>query len=412
MRRHLIYFLFAFCVVRVQGAEGLHSLDSSETRKALRLVADAVVHNATFRFVDRKSEVRYASLQAVPPGIDVRPESPYTDWRYWNGVLNIAMIRLGEVLRDSTYPEFSQKNVAFGFDCYQYFESTYKKESKWEYPFAQLFIMEELDDYGAMGASVIEVFSRDPQPRYRAYVDKAGNQILNIQHRFADSTFIRGFPREWTLWADDLYMSVSFLSRIGELTADHRYFDEAARQVINFHEHLFDEEKGAMHHNWYSETNRQGVALWGRANGWAILAQVDLLDRLPLDHPQRTTLLDLLRRHIDGISRYQSTSGLWHQLLDRDDSYLETSCSAMFTYAIARSVNKGYVDSRYFSVARLGWEGVLSKIRADGQIEGVCTGTVVSDDLFDYYSRPTPINDIHGVGAVLLAGSEILQLPK
>ena len=412
MRRHFIYFLFASCIVRAQAAEGSHSVDNSQTRKVLRLVADVVVHDATFRFVDRKSEVTYASLQAVPSGINVQPKSPYTDWRYWNGVLNIAMIRLGEVLGDSTYSTFSQKNVAFGFDSYQYFEGKYKKESKWEYPFAQLFTMEELDDYGAMGASVIDVLHRDPQPRYRAYINKAGHQILNVQHRFHDSTFIREFPKEWTLWADDLYMSVSFLSRMGELAADRRYFDDAARQVINFQKHLFDTEKGIMHHNWYTETNREGVAFWGRANGWAILAQVDLLDRLPQDHPQRVTLLGLLRRHIDGILKYQSSTGLWHQLLDRDDSYLETSCSAMFTYAIARSVNKGYVEGHFASVARLGWEGVLSKIRADGQIEGVCTGTVVSDDLSDYYSRPTPLNDIHGVGAVLLAGSEILRLPK
>jgi rhamnogalacturonyl hydrolase YesR len=103
---------------------------------------------------------------------------------------------------------------------------------------------------------------------------------------------------------------------------------------------------------------------------------------------------------------------LWHQLLDKDDSYLETSCSAMFTYALARSITKNYIEPRYTSIAKRGWQGVMSKIHADGQIEGVCTGTVVSDDINDYYHRPTPLNDIHGVGAILLAGSEILQLKK
>jgi hypothetical protein len=53
---------------------------------------------------------------------------------------------------------------------------------------------------------------------------------------------------------------------------------------------------------------------------------------------------------------------------------------------------------------------VLSRIRPDGMIEGTCAGTGVSDDLADYYRRPTPLNDVHGIGPVLLAGSEILQL--
>ena len=141
-----------------------------------------------------------------------------------------------------------------------------------------------------------------------------------------------------------------------------------------------------------------------------MLAQVDLLDRIPKELPQRETLLLLLRRHIMGIARYQGGDGLWHQLLDKTDSYLETSCSAMFAYTVARAVNKGYIEPRYASIALRGWEGVMSKILSDGQVEGVCAGTGVSDDLVHYYRRPTPLNDIHGIGAVILAGVEILQL--
>ena len=81
----------------------------------------------------------------------------------------------------------------------------------------------------------------------------------------------------------------------------------------------------------------------------------------------------------------------------------------MFTYAIARAVNRGYIDSGYDYFARLGWKGVMSAICPDGKIEGVCTGTGVSDDLAFYYSRPTPLNDIHGIGAVLLAGTEFVK---
>jgi rhamnogalacturonyl hydrolase YesR len=362
--------------------------------------------------VDRKSGLKYTSTKEVPAGTVLQLESPYTDWRYWNGVLNIAMLRLGEALHETGYSDFAVKNVAFSFDNYRYFENMYKGEGKWNYPFGQRFMMEELDDCGAMGGSVIEVYGRDRQDRYQSYIDQAAAHILTKQARLEDGTLSRSFPHKWTLWSDDLYMSISFLSRMGELTRNNKYFDDAAMQVINFQNYVSDVNTGLMHHCWYSDVQRPGVAFWGRANGWALLAQVDLLDRLPNNHPKRPQLLDILQRHILGIARYQGPEGLWHQLLDKPDSYLETSCSAMFTYAIARAVNKRYIEPRYASIAQRGWEGVMTKIRPDGTVEGICAGTGVSDDLVFYYSRPTPLNDPHGIGAVLLAGTEILQLGK
>ena len=405
---HSILLVFAF----FSHCEAIAFQDSSETINKVRVVASAVLRDATFRFVDRHSGQSFKSTDAIPSDVNIQLESPYTDWRYWNGVLNIAMIRSGEVNHDTSYRDFAYKNIAFNFDNYRYFEKRYKGEGKWNYPFGQRFITEELDDCGAMGAGVIEVYRRDPQQRYREYIDQAAEHMLIRQTRLPDGTFARSFPHKWTIWADDLYMSVSFLARMGELTGDARYLDDAAQQVINFHRYLFDEDLGLMHHCWYADVQRPGVAFWGRANGWALLAQVDLLDRLPANHPKRTTLIALLQRHMLGIARYQSAEGLWHQLLDKTDSYLETSCSAMFTYAVARAVNRGYIEPRYASIARRGWEGVMTKVRVDGQIEGVSAGTSVSDDLVYYYRRPALLNDVHGIGAVLLAGTEILRLGK
>jgi len=390
----------------------LSAQDSLETKSKLLAIAKRILKDPTLQFVDQKTGTKYSSLENIPSTALLKPESPYNDWRYWNGVLNIAMIRLSEVTGEQIYADFARRNVAFSFDSYKYFQSKHADENKWNYPFGQFFIMEELDDCGAMGASVIEVYRKDKQERYRKYIDEAANHILNMQARLEDKTLVRSFPHKWTLWADDLYMGLSFLTRMGELTGERKYFDDAALQVINFHKYLFDERTGLMSHYWYSDVNRKGVAFWGRANGWAMLAQIDLLDRLPKNHPQRDTLIALLQRHILGIARYQSGEGLWHQLLDKTDSYLETSCSAMFTYTIARAVNKGYIEARYASIALRGWEGVMTKIRPDGQVEGVCAGTGTSDDLVHYYKRPTPLNDIHGIGAVILAGTEMLQLKK
>jgi unsaturated rhamnogalacturonyl hydrolase len=374
-------------------------------------MADRIVQGSTSVFVDASGHT-FGSIAEAPAGDRLRPASPYADWRYWNGVINIALLRASEVLRDTSYAACVQRNVSFCFDHYADFERTYDGSSKYTYPFAQRFIMEELDDCGAMGASLIELSKGHPETRYAAYIDRTADFIRTKQARMDDGTLARPYPREWTIWADDLYMSVSFLSRMSAFSGDERYLRDAVRQVLNFHEHLFDRTKGLMVHCWYSAGNRPGVAFWGRANGWAMLAQVDLLDHLPPTDPDRDTLVTLLRNQIMGIARYQGPDGLWHQLLDKSDSFPETSSSAMFTYAIARAVNRGYIEPQYASIARRGWEGVASKVQGDGQLVGVCAGTGVSDDLVTYYHRPTPLNDPHGIGAVLLAAEEMLQLVK
>jgi unsaturated rhamnogalacturonyl hydrolase len=380
-----------------------------QVERVVRRVADGVLADATFSFVDSTGR-RYATLTGAPDSVQARPASAYQDWRYWNGVLDLAMLRLSDALSEARYRDFAWRNVAFAFDSAPWFEARYRGEDKWAYPFGERIVMRELDDYGAMGAAVLEVMSAVPDPRYRAYVDSAAAYLSESQGRLDDGTLARSFPRQWTLWADDLFMSVPFLTRMAVLTGDTRYLDDAVRQVVAYNHYLFDESAGLMTHDWYSDSGRRGVAFWGRANGWAVVAEVDLLDHLPPDHPRGDTVLALYRRHVEGLARRQGPDGLWHQLLDRDDSYPETSASAMFVYAVARGVDQGYLEPRFAEVARRGWAGVATRIRDDGMIEGICTGTSVSDDIFDYYRRPTPLNDVHGVATVLLAGSEVVRL--
>jgi len=148
---------------------------------------------------------------------------------------------------------------------------------------------------------------------------------------------------------------------------------------------------------------------WGRANGWCLMAMAELLTVLPEDHPARPEVLKVFRQHAQGIASLQSGIGLWHQLLDRNDSYLETSASAMFTYALARGCRMGWLDPAvYGPTAIAGWNGVASRITADGHVDGTCIGTTFAADYIYYYNRPM-IDDIHGYGPTLLAGSEILN---
>lgn len=405
-------FLLGFLILILMNVK-IFSQSKNETEKVLMMMSSEIIKSTSFSFISDSSGREFNSTNEIPVGEKVKIKSPYNDWRYWNGVLGISFLKLSSKLNLPELKHFVSRNLAFAFDNVDYFKSNHKDGWKWSYPFGQLFITEELDDCGAMGASLIELTKFDNQPRYQNYINSSANHILKKQIRLKDKTLVRHFPAKYTIWADDLYMGLVFLSRMGEITGEQKYFDDAALQVINYHKYLFNEQKGLMHHCWYSDLKRNGVAFWGRANGWALLAQIELLERLPLNHPKRKILISLLQKHILGISQYQSSNGLWRQLLDKPDSYNETSCSAMFTYVVASAVKNGFIEERYLSIAIRGWEGIMTKIDKDtGEVEGVCAGTVVSDDLVYYYNRPTPLNDIHGLGAIILAGIEMLDVLK
>jgi rhamnogalacturonyl hydrolase YesR len=99
-------------------------------------------------------------------------------------------------------------------------------------------------------------------------------------------------------------------------------------------------------------------------------------------------------------------------MLDRQDTFLETSCTAMYTYAIARGVNRGWLDpGAYGPVAIAGWNGLTTKISRDGRLSDVCPGTSYAADYIYYYHRPA-VDDIHGYGPTLLAGAEIINMLK
>lgn len=385
------------------------SAQKQDIERVLRNVAGNIIENTSFKIVNTETGETYTNSENLPIEKKYRVESDYNKWNYWNGVMNIGLIALGNQLNDQTYIDYVKRNVDFVFDHDTFFSKQYEKGLA-TYDMMQKYRMEMLDDCGAMGAGVLAVQQIDPQTRYRNYLDKAANYIMTKEYRLEDGIFCRTGPYEMTIWGDDLYMSVPFLARMGELTGDQKYFDEAAKQVVLFNKYLWDPQERIFFHCWYNDIKQNGVAHWGRCNGWIIVAQVELLDKLPKDHPMRDKLVELLSRQIVGLSRYQSDSGLWHQLIDKESTYLETSSTAMYTYAIAKAINEGWLDSRYAVIAERGWEGVTSRILADGQVEGICMGTGISAATHYYINRPTPTNDIHGLGAVILAGCEMMKL--
>jgi unsaturated rhamnogalacturonyl hydrolase len=360
------------------------------------------------RVVDRRTGQPLADL--LRPGAEpaVDPGSFRVISYEW-GVVYSGMLLAAETTGDMAFKDYVARRLALLASLADH----YRAHPMSDGPLRTVLEPRALDDAGSMCASMIKASRAGVAANLRPMIDNYMAFIATREFRLADGTLARNRPQPNTLWLDDLYMSVPALAQMGKLTGERRYYDDAVKQVLQFSSRMFNREQGLFMHGWVQGMDVHPEFRWARANGWALMTLVELLEVLPNDHPGRAAVIDLLRAHVCGLAVRQSGSGLWHQLLDRDDSYLETSSTAIYAYAMARAINRGWIDPvAYGPAVVLAWNAVTTKVNAQGQVEGTCVGTGMGFDPAFYYYRPTSPFAAHGYGPVLLAGAEMLQLLK
>ena len=265
------------------------------------------------------------------------------------------------------------------------------------------FVLGKLDYCGSMTSQLLEGALRHgggPTLPQLQMAMVTANYISTGQSRLPDGTLYRPTDQN-AIWADDLFMSCPFLVRWYQYTGNMNFLDDAAQQVMNFAGYLQD-TNGIWFHGYYVGTHSVNGIKWGRANGWATVATAEILSVMPTNHPARTNLLAILRRHIAGIESVQAPDGRWHQVLDHPEVWEETSCSAMFACSIARAVNRGWIDPTNMAVARRAFAAITQmEVSASGAISNICPGTSLSTSL-PYYtnkiSLPPSTDDPHGPG--------------
>ncbi|WP_344938196.1 glycoside hydrolase family 88 protein [Sphaerisporangium flaviroseum] len=279
------------------------------------------------------------------------------------------------------------------------------------------------------GNVLLILWQETGQAKYRTAAQKIRNR-LNTYPRTSDGGFWHSTSdsRQGQLWADGVFMVNPFLARYGRLFNDSTYADnEVARQLLVYAAHLkrssgllyhaYD-EPGGLTASWvhpeFGDTN--GIS-WCRAIGWYGMAVSDVLEILPASHPQRATLIGVVRDLVAAFARYQDpATGRWFQVVDQGSdsgNWTETSCSAMYTFTISRAVERGYVDASYKANATRGYQGVLQKVSigSDGRtnVSDICIGTNVDDVTGFYFNRPRATNDFHGLGAFLIMNEQLTR---
>jgi unsaturated rhamnogalacturonyl hydrolase len=329
------------------------------------------------------------------------------------GVTYGAMILAGDATDDKKFSDYTLKRISLIADVAKYFKSLNLASTAGNNPVRPVLDPRALDDAGSMCAAMIKTYNISKNQALRPYIDNYVDYISKKQFRLPDGTLARNRPLPNTLWLDDLYMSVPALAQMGKLTGSNDYFEDACKQIIQFSQRMFNKDKGVYMHGWVQDMQPHPEFYWARCNGWALLAMTELLDVMPSGYPLKKDILDQYRSHVKGLVSFQSGTGFWHQLMDRNDSYPETSATAIFTYCITHGINMGWLDAQAFGPAAvLGWNAVQTKINEQGQVEGTCVGTGMAFDPAFYYHRPVNVAAAHGYGPVILAGAEMLKLLK
>lgn len=372
----------------------------------LDVVTPAVLMNS-------KTGETITDLSSVNADVIIKPGDFRINSYEW-GVTYSGMLLAGLNTGDSKYTEYAIKRLKFLQDIVPYYREYEKQFPASRNPLRNVLDPHALDDAGALCASMIKAERLGTKTiNLRPVIDNYMQYIMTKEYRLKDGTLARNRPLPNTLWLDDLYMSVPAIIQMGKLTGDSKYYDEAVKQITQFSERMFNKTNGLYMHGWVESMNVHPEFHWARANGWALLTKVEVLDVLPENHPGRKVILDLLQKHIQGLARHQSGEGFWHQIIDKTDSYLETSATAIYAYCIAHAINNGWINREaHAPMALLAWNAISTKVNAKGQVEGTCVGTGMAFDPAFYYYRPINVYAAHGYGPVLLAGAAMYKLVK
>lgn len=234
------------------------------------------------------------------------------------------------------------------------------------------------------------------------------------------------------LWDDTVYMLSMYMLEMYRLTKEEKYIDELAFQVKAHSEKLAYWRTGLWVHGWDSDSldyddkcsiigwadpvTRKSKEYWGRANGWIAMAMVDIIETLPPAHPQRQLFINELNNLVRLLPVLQhKETGHWFQLLDVTDNpanFLESSCTAMFGYAMSKGIRLGVLPRVPFQAsADLAYQGIkkysLAKVDGGAYLtpKNVSGGTCIGSRSY-YFNRPQVTGTGFGIASFILFGLE------
>ena len=238
-------------------------------------------------------------------------------------------------------------------------------------------------------------------------------EALQTTRNDMDQMLERVHPQDRLVWwwCDALFMAPSVLANLSAITHDARYLDYMDREWWRTSDVLYDKDRHLFYRDVRfferREPNGQPV-FWARGNGWVLAGLARVLEAMPGNYPSRSRYVSQFQQMATALAALQSEDGLWRSgLLDPGAHPAEeTSGTSLITYGLAYGVNAGLLDRSQFEPhIQTAWRGLVAHIYADGRLGSI---QPVADSPGQVF-KPTS-SYVYGVGAFLLAGSEMYQM--
>lgn len=228
---------------------------------------------------------------------------------------------------------------------------------------------ESVNDTVAIGEALIAVTDLTTRIDFKEAVEKLYNYIKYDAPRTEDG-IIYHFDGEWAkhqLWVDAYYMAPPFLCKYGDV-------EEAMKQIKGLRKYLFTQRMGLLSHTWDDDKKELGrMEFWGVGNGWALAGITRIISMLDENYEEdKKYLINYLMDILHGCLTFQRDDGLFCNVLDDPQSFIETNMSQMLAYSIYRGVKAGYLNKEYLIFADNAREAVYKKVDKYGFVRDVC----------------------------------------
>jgi rhamnogalacturonyl hydrolase YesR len=272
-----------------------------------------------------------------------------------------------------------------------------------------------VDRYNILLEPDTDLISQKPHVDFRVigivplqiYLESGKAEYRELGLRLADKQWEHpredGLTAETRWWIDDMFMVGALQIQAFRASGEPQYADHAARFLVAYLRKL-QQENGLFFHGPNAPLH------WGRGNGWVAAALAETLSSIPESHPDYAEILNGYRKMMEALLPLQAESGMWRQLVDHAESWEESSCTAMFAFAMETGIQKRWLDAnRYRPAVDKAWNELVKRLDDNANLKDICVGTGQSKDVQYYLDRPRHAGDFHGQAPFLWLAGRLLS---